>query len=124
MDNANQQISKTVIMDYVRSNKFKGTLDVGEDCFTWDLDGVFFRFSVYDNQTDVEYFVNKESDDPIGKLIKDNAEVLPLIEQINDENKMVEVTKYFFGICNSFMVVDKSVGKKKSRLFVRRYYSC
>lgn len=125
MENTNQQqISKTTILDYVRSAKMKGVVDVDDYGFTWDLEGVFFRFNVYENQTDVDYFGDTHDDEPIGKFIKDNAEVLPFIEEINDENKMVAITKYFLGLCTSFEVVDKSTPKKQSDMFVRHYYSC
>jgi len=125
MENTTQkQVSKAEILDYVRSAKMKGTVDVDDYGFTWDLGGVFFRFSVYDNQTDVDYFGDTHDDDPIGKFIKDNAEVLPFIEEINDENKMVAITKHFLDICVTFEVVDKSTPKKQSGLFTRHYYSC
>lgn len=125
MENTNSEQNQNLsIMDYVRSAKLKGEVDIGVYWFTWDLGGVYLRFTVFDNETDVSYFGDKVGEEPIGTLHKDNAELIQFIEEINDENKMVEIVKYFFGICTSFSVVDKSCGKKKSSLFARRYYSC
>lgn len=112
------------IMDFVKSATLKGSTQIGETWFLWELGEITLHFNVEESQTTVEYFRHDDPKNAIGQIQKENSEVIGLIEAINSKDKMVFITRSLLNVCNSFAVVDKSAEKKKSGFFVRRYYSC
>ncbi|MBO4990353.1 MAG: hypothetical protein J6D37_08495 [Clostridia bacterium] len=112
------------IMEYVKSATLKGSTQIAETWFLWNLGEISLHFILDERETTVEYFRHDDQKNAIGQIQKENSEVIGLIEEINSEDKMVLITRSLLNFCNTFAVVDKAAEKKKSSFFVRRYYSC
>lgn len=108
------------IMNYVKTAKLKGSVKIEENQFSWYLGDIRLIFYMDLRETTVEYYRLKGKM-PIGHFHEDNSEVIKLIEDINCDGKMILITDTWLG--SAIRLVDKSEKKKKSRFFVRRYYS-
>ena len=109
------------VIEFVKATKLKGTVEIISDYeFLWDLDGIFLRFFVDNNETTVSYSRRKSLLFEIGHFHEDNCNVINLIQDINNENKRVHICTF---LGSSFCVEDKLKKKKKSFLFIRHYYS-
>ena len=110
------------IMKFVKSANLKGTVEIiGDDEFSWDLDGVFLRFLIDNRETTVLYSRHKRQLFEIGHFHEDNCNVISLIQDINTEDKRVHIAVLLGG--SNFGIEHKTEKKKKSWLFVRHYYS-
>ena len=109
------------IIDYVKSAKLKGTVEIiSDDHFIWDIGGLFLRFLIDDGETTVVYSKKKNQLFDIGHFHEDNCDDLNLIQNINDENNRIHITVSFV---SSFCIEHKTNKKKKNWLIVRHYYS-
>lgn len=109
------------IMEYIKSTKLKGNVEIiKDDYFVWDIGGIFLHFLIDDRETTVEYSKRKDRIFSIGHFHEDNCNVINLIQEINNENKRVHIG-VFLG--SSFCIEDKLKRKKKCLLFIRHYYS-
>ena len=121
MDNQ-KFVDDASIIDYVKSINFKGKISFEAYGFRWDLGTLSLAFISNSGETTIEY---KHKLISLGHIHVDNEEVIDLINQINREDKMIQITASCFGAFgSSFKIVDKTAKKKKSCLFIRRYYSC
>ena len=111
----------SLIMEYVKSAKLKGKMDIGKDWFWWDLGGIHLYFGVDFRETTVEYHRHKSRINSIGHFHVGNCDVINLIKEINSEDKTVQITASPLG--SSFTLIDNTSPKKKSRFLIRRYYS-
>ena len=110
------------VMEFVKSAKLKGTVEIISDYeFLWDLDGVFLRFFVDNNETTVSYSLRKSLLFEIGHFHEDNCNVISLIQDINSEDKRVHIAALLG--CSNFGIEHKTKKKKKSWVLVRHYYS-
>lgn len=119
MDNCSKdEISS--IMNYVKSAKLKGSVDVGEEWFCWNLGDVELHFCMDEYETTVSYY--RSGHKTISHFHTDNSEVVKLIQEINCESKMVQITASV--LYSSFSIINKTDKKEKSWFLCRRYYSC
>lgn len=109
------------IMEYVKSTNLKGTVEIGENYFWWNLGDVELYFGLDLTETKVEYYRRKNKLLYLGHAHFENSDVLTFIRDVNDENKMLQitVTPLFF----TLSVIDTTAKQKKSWFLVRRYYS-
>lgn len=121
MDNCSQDEVSSII-NYVKSAKLKGSVDVGEEWFWWNLGDVELYFCIDKYDTTVSYFRNGHKTILIGHFHVDNSEVVKLVQDINCESKMVQITASV--LFSSFSIINKTDKKKKSWFLCRRYYSC
>ena len=119
--NAENKNEADAIMAYVKSASLKGSVEIDEHSFLWDLGGVYLQFYIDAYETTVFYSYRKSRFFNRGHFHEDNCDIISLIDEINDKDKIVRIT--FHALGSSFCVVDKACTKKKSRLFIRRYYS-
>ena len=110
-----------LIMEYVKSAKLKGKVDIGKDWFWWDLGGIHLYFGVDFRETIVEYHRRKSRINSIGHFHMDHSDVINLIKEINSEDKTVQITAS--PLWSSFDIIDSTAPKKKSWFLIRRYYS-
>ena len=109
------------IIEYVKSTELKGNVEiVSDNCFMWDIGGIFLHFSIDDRETIIEYSKIKNRISYIGHFHEDNCNVINLIQDINNENKRVHICTF---LGSNFCVEDKLKKKKKNFLFIRHYYS-
>lgn len=120
MDVSNQDEILSII-EYVKSAKLKGNIKIEENAFIWELGDVCLHFYIDYCETTIEYFGRKNKICSVGHFHEDNSSVVELINDINCESNMVEISVSFLG--SSFNLLDKTTKKKKSWFFVRRYYS-
>lgn len=118
MENENKVLT---IMEYVKTADLKGNVEIGKDEFLWDLGGIFLRFSIDIRETTVFYSRRKSQLSGIGHFHEDNCDVISLINEINNADKIVRISVHPLG--SSFCLVDKTHKKKKSWVIVRYYYS-
>lgn len=118
MENENDVLA---IMEYVKTAKLKGSVEIGKDEFLWDLGGIFLRFTIDNLETTVIYARRKSQRFGIGHFHEDNCDVISLINEINNEDKIVQVTVHPLG--SSFCIVNKTDRRKKNWVIVRHYYS-
>ncbi len=109
------------IMEYIKSANLKGSVEIGNNEFLWDLGGVFLRFAIDVRETTVFYLHRKSQLLNIGHFHEDNFNVISLINEINSEDKRVQITVHPLG--DSFSIINKTDKKKRSWLIVRYYYS-
>ena len=117
----NSQNAILSIMNYVQSTNLKGNVDIKENSFWWDLGNIILHFDIDVYETPVAYFY-RTRENCLGHFHEVNARVKEFIQDINDENKIVQITTTFSGTF-SFALIHKTAKKKKSRFFVRHYYS-
>ena len=117
-DNKNEILT---IMEYVKTADLKGSVEINKDEFLWDIGGIFLRFAIDIRETTVFYARRKSQLFGIGHFHEDNCDVISLINEINNEDKIVQITVYPLG--SSFSIVNKNDKKKKSWGIVRHYYS-
>ena len=111
----------SLIVEYVKSAKLKGKMDIGKDWFRWDLGSIYLYFGVDLRETTVEYHRRKSRINSIGHFHVDNCNVINLIKEINCEDKTIQITTSPLG--SSFTLIDNKAPKKKSWFLIRRYYS-
>ena len=109
------------IMEYVKSTNLKGDVDISEDDFWWNLGDIELYFSFDITETKIEYHLCKNKMIYLGHTHYNNSDVLKLIQEINDENKMLKIT--VTPLFSTLSVVDRTAKQKKSWFLVRRYYS-
>ena len=110
------------MIEFVKATKLKGTVEIISDYeFLWDLDGIFLRFFVDNNETTVSYSRRKSLLFEIGHFHEDNCDVISLIQDINSEDKRVHIAVLLGG--SNFSIEHKTEKKKKSWVLVRHYYS-
>ena len=109
------------ILDYVKSTNLKGSVEIEETDFWWDLGGIFLHFMIDDRETTVCYSRRKSQFFDIGHFHEDNCNVISLIQNINNENNRVHIVALFGG--SNFGIEQKTDKKKKSWLLGRHYYS-
>ena len=111
-----------VVMEFVKTIKFKGTVEIVSDYeFLWDLGGIFLDFYIDNNETTVLYSHRKSKWFVIGHFHEDNCNVTNLIQDINSEDKRFHVAVLLGG--SYFKIEHKAQKKKKSWVLVRHYYS-
>lgn len=110
------------IMNYIKTVKVKGNVDIGEACFWWKLGDVELHFCIDPDETTVSYYRKGHTKTSLGHFHKDNSDVVNLIQDINSESKMIQITVSF--LCSNFSIINKTAPKKKSWFLCRRYYSC
>ena len=115
------QENTSAIMQYVKTTKLKGSVEIKGDSFWWYLGDVILEFFIDPRETTVLYYCRKKKPHYIGHFHEDHSAIIPLIQDINSEDKMVCITVYFGG--SDIKLISKDTPKKKSRYFVRRYYS-
>lgn len=109
------------IIEYVKSAKLKGNLEIINDNeFIWDLGGLYLRFLLDNGETTVLYSKRKSQFFDIGHFHEDNCDVINLIQDINSEDKRIHIVSF---LGSAFHIEDKTKKKKKSWLLVRHYYS-
>ena len=120
MDKDIASVSK--IIDAVKALTLKGKADFGEDWFWWELGEVELCFDLDIQETKIEYYRRgKNKAIALGHMHCDNSDLLKLIQDINNNNKIVKIL--ITPLFSSFSVVDKTIKKKRSWFLVRRYYS-
>ena len=105
------------IIDHVKTANLKGEIELGENCFWWNIGEIRLFFELDTQETTVEYFYNSLL---FGHFHVENDEVIKLIQEINREDKIIEITVYLSG--TGFAIIDKA-DKKRSGFFKKRYYS-
>lgn len=120
MDIDNQD-NISAIMEYVNTADLKGRVEIKENSIWWHLGDVILEFCVDPRETTVLYYCRKKKPHYIGHFHEDHSAIIPLIQDINSEDKIVCITS-IFGESN-IKLINKDTPKKKSRFFVRRYYS-
>ena len=122
MDIDNQH-SISAIMEYVNTANLKGSVEIKGNSIWWHLGDVILEFSIDSLETTVLYYCRKKKPHYIGHFHEDHSDTIPLIQDINREDKAVMITATLSGE-SSFKLIDKATKRKKSRFFIRRYYSC
>lgn len=117
-DNNNEVLT---IMEYVKTTNLKGSVEIGETDFWWNLRGVFLHFMIDDRETTVCYSHRKSQLFDIGHFHEDNCNVISLIQDINSADNRVHITVLLGG--SHFGIEQKTDKKKKSWSFVHHYYS-
>ncbi|MGN1207746.1 MAG: hypothetical protein ACI4SP_05550 [Eubacteriales bacterium] len=121
MDNSGQDDILS-IMNYIKTVNLKGKVDIEEHFFWWNLGNIELYFCIDTNETTVSYYRNGHKLHYLGHFHIDNSDVVNLIQDINSESKIIQITYSFLG--SGFSVIDKTAEKKKSWFLCRRYYSC
>lgn len=109
------------IMEYVKSANLKGSLEIGENEFLWNLGGIYLRFNLDDCETTISYSRHRNQVFDIGHFHEDNNNVIDLIKNINCEDKRVQISVYL--LASNFRLVDKTDKRKRNWLIIRHYYS-
>ena len=103
-------ISDTKVYHYIYKSDDKDNEDYN----------IQFNFTLLD-ETSIEYYrCKKNKAIYLGHTHYDTSEVLNLIQDINDKNKILKIT--VTPLFQTFSVIDRAK-KKKSGFFIRRYYS-
>ncbi len=109
------------IIEFVKSTKLKGNVEIDEKSFWWNLENIKLCFYLDIDETSIEYYrCKKNKAIYLGHTHYDTSEVLNLIQDINDKNKILKIT--VTPLFQTFSVIDRAK-KKKSGFFIRRYYS-
>ena len=111
------------IIEYVKSANLKGSVEINRESFWWNLGDVTLVFYLGDGETIVEYYHSKHIRFNLGHLHVNTSDLMKFIQDINCENKMVKISVFIPLLISKLTIVNKTVGKKRSGLFVRRYYS-
>ena len=119
--NVDNQDNISAIKEYVNNTNLKGCVEVKGDSIWWHLGDVILEFCIDPRETTILYYCRKKKPHYIGHFHEDHSAIIPLIQDINSEDKMVCITVNF-GESN-IKLISKETPKKKNRFFVRRYYS-
>ena len=117
MDNGHNDILS--VINRIKSANLKGKTDFGADCFSWDLGNVRLCFLFDSWETTVMYYGPNRLFS--GHFHSDNEDLIDLINDINSKDHIIAVTFSLFG--STFEIKNRTDRRKRSNLFVRRYYS-
>lgn len=121
MDSSGQD-DRLSIMNYIKTIKLKGNVDIEEDGFWWDLGNIKLYFCIDKYETILSYYYKGHKLRYLGHFHEVNSDVVNLIQDINSESRIIQITDSFFD--SSFSIIDKTAERKKSRFLCRHYYSC
>lgn len=120
MDNENKENSEILsILEYIKSKNLQGKTALDESSFSWTLGDIRMRFLFDPLETTILYYGKNRFID--GHFHLDNNEVIDLIEKLNSDEYVVEVSFSLFS--STFSVMKSTEKRKKSNIFVLRYYS-
>lgn len=117
MDNGSDEILS--IINHIKAANLKGKTDFGADFFSWDLGNVHLCFLFDSWETTVMYYGPNRLFS--GHFHRDNEDVIDLIDKINSKDTIIAVTFSLLG--SKFEIKSRTDRRKRSNLFVLRYYS-
>ena len=120
MDNENKENSEILsILEYIKSKNLQGKTALDESSFSWTLGDIRMRLLFDPLETTILYYGKNRFID--GHFHLDNNEVIDLIEKLNSDEYVAEVSFSLFS--STFSVMKSTEKRKKSNIFVLRYYS-
>ena len=119
--NIDNQDNISAIIEYCNNTDLKGRVEIRGDSIWWYLGDVILEFYIDSREATVLYYCKKKKPHYIGHFHEDHSAIIPLIQDINSEDKIVCISVIFGE--SDVKLINKDTPKKKSRFFVRRYYS-